>query len=384
MLQMESIQMNDVLRGQWTGNTKSGTFIIANVNVNNKDISGRVSEFSTMQIDGKPVSLWFWSKFTGKVIKKSKIKGRSYDYSVHYQDGDLLSDKDFAELKNKTGFEFPDKVTFSGSLKNENHLTIETDVTFPTLPKAKEISKLKKKELIKSIVPHEAMSWEQFKEFSLSQREGLIYRGQSSYWPLQTTYHRTGYADLESYLDTEIPELEHHINSVSNHPYNTREDRSLGALLNLAQHHGYPTPLLDWTKSPYVAAFFAFENIDNLIKRGRISIFLFDEKKWSNMAGRFANMRSPKNMVRTLELPGFNNPRVLPQQSIIMFSNVCDIEYLVQSNEKIKGEYLKRISIPVSDAKKAMHDLNLMGITWGSLFPGFDGICKQLKSRHFK
>ena len=102
------------------------------------------------------------------------------------------------------------------------------------------------------------------------------------------------------------------------------------------------------------------------------------------MAGKSAQIRAPHNMVRTLELPGFNNPRVLPQQAIIMFSNVNHIEGIIQYNEKNKGEYLKRISIPVSDAKKAMHDLNLMGITWGSLFPGFDGICKQLKARHFK
>ncbi len=376
--------MNTDFRGQWTGDTDFGTFVIANIDVQDNIISGRVSEFETATIDGKPVSFWLWSTFAGKITKKVHVKGEIFIQSIHHRYGELLTNDEIATLKNKTGIEFPDKVTFSGTLKNEKELKIEAISIYPTVPKRTEVFKLKKSIQTKSIAPHEPMRWEQFKDYALSQRDGLIYRGQASNWPLQTTYHRTGYADLVSYLDNEIPQLEHHINSISNHPYNSRDDRSLGALLNLAQHHGYPTPLLDWTKSPYVAAFFAFENSENLKKGGRVSIFVFDEKKWSAMAGKSAQIRAPHNMVRTLELPGFNNPRVLPQQAIIMFSNVNHIEGIIQHNEKSKGEFLKRISIPVSDVKKAMHDLNLMGITWGSLFPGFDGICKQMKARHFK
>ncbi|MDH5573201.1 MAG: FRG domain-containing protein [Gammaproteobacteria bacterium] len=377
--------MNNLFRGQWTGETKSGSYVIANVDSDDKTIKGRVSEFETVHLGGKPFSFWLWSTFTGKITKKNQVKGNLYIESIHHRYGELLTNEEISTLKKETGIEFPNDVTFTGTLqKKHKELKIESISTFPTIAKTIETFRLNKKSQDKSIAPHAPMRWEEFKKFALSQHEGLIYRGQSSNWPLQTTYHRTGYADLVSYLDNEIPELEHHINSVSNHPYDSKNDRSLGALLNLAQHHGYPTPLLDWTKSPYVAAFFAFENKAKLKKGGRISIFIFDEKKWSKMAGKSAQIRAPHNMVRTLELPGFNNPRVLPQQSMIMFSNVNHIENIIQINEKTKGEFLRRISIPVSDAKKAMHDLNLMGITWGSLFPGFDGICKQLKSRHFK
>lgn len=67
-----------------------------------------------------------------------------------------------------------------------------------------------------------------------------------------------------------------------------------------------------------------------------------------------------------------------------MYSNVNDIEKVITSNEDQSTQYLKAVSIPASVRNVAMRDLSLMGITWGSMFPGLDGVCKQLKARHFE
>lgn len=375
--------MHHILRGQWTGNNSDDAFAIVNINESSNEIYGRLSVLETKIIDSTEYSLWQWATIEGKFAKSDSIEGSIFTKSIHNRYGIKLTSQEFDEFKEKSNLEYPVKITFTGIVKSETELTITVSYSYPSLNQKDEIFKLTKTAKSSSTSPHQHMKWEDFKSYALQLDDGLIFRGQAKSWPLQTSYHRTGYADLVSYLDNEIIDLEHHINAVSNHPYNIHEDRSLGALLNLAQHHGYPTPLLDWTKSPYVAAFFAFENKEELKKNGKISIFIFKDKKWSARAGKDAPMRAPHIMVRTVELPGFNNPRVLPQQAITMFSNMNDIEQIIQANEETKGDFLTRITMDVSEADKAMRDLKLMGLTWGSLFPGFDGICKQLKSRHF-
>ncbi len=185
-------------------------------------------------------------------------------------------------------------------------------------------------------------------------------------------------------MDKELPEIERYINANSSHIYNIKDNQSLSAFLNLLQHHGYPTPLLDWTHSPFVAAYFAFEKASRLNEVKDVTIFVFNKFEWDGDFVNTASLRSPGLQIASLELPVYGNPRVIPQQSIIMFSNIKNIEsYIIASEERLNKSYLTAISIPYSEREKALKDLDMMGITKGSLFPGLDGLCQQLKTKHF-
>ncbi len=216
-----------------------------------------------------------------------------------------------------------------------------------------------------------------------------LFRGQNSQWRLRTSFHRTGRSDLNRFLVEDIPVLHRHLSARTKHVFNLQIPEENGAFFNLIQHHGYPTPLLDWTYSPYVAAFFAYRGISNEDAANsdpnkKVRIHIFDQAQWKTDWKQLNMVLATAPHVSIGEYAAIENERLIPQQAASTITNLDDIESYIKSKGSTNGKtYLSAIDLPVRDRKRVIHELNFMGITAGSLFPGLDGACEELKERNF-
>ena len=135
-----------------------------------------------------------------------------------------------------------------------------------------------------------------------------------------------------------------------------------------SEHRGTVSPesrsTIDWTESPYVAAFFAFDCLSSLhFDEGQaaVRIFTFDLEAWRKANRQWAtSLRDPWPDFQFLHPPAHNNPRYYPQQSMAAFSNVDDIEGFVAAYEMRNSEtYLTRIDIFASERESSRIKSNI-------------------------
>ncbi len=238
-----------------------------------------------------------------------------------------------------------------------------------------------------SYAPETALSWNEYKiKVSEFAPEDYVWRGQTEPWSLQTSFHRSGRVNLHRYVFDDIPRLQAALLPHTATFLNLSNPLLSGGLYSLAQHHGYPTPILDWTYSPYVAAFFALHALPKSPDRADsvARIFAFHRKAWPQESNPITHLSFARPHVTFTDLVPLENNRALPQQALAMVSTVPNIEEFVRFREReTQKTFLSAFDLPWSERDRALRDLRTMGITAATMFPGIDGTCKELRDRYF-
>ena len=238
------------------------------------------------------------------------------------------------------------------------------------------------------VAPVMCASWNEFKEWANQARDesdAAAFRGHgSNRFRLKTTLHRAGRHRLERYCAETLLQFRSHAEAVLGMRFNMSDGDDYSMLLGLAQHHGLPAPLLDWTSSPYIAAFFAFSDaIESSEKRQEdthVRIYGLTRDFVTNWAPPVVTLPYYSPYVASLSILPRNNPRLYAQQGQFLVTNVADVEsFLCSMEKKLNRKILIAADVPIACASEALEDLQFMGLTAANLFPGLDGVCKMIK-----
>lgn len=239
--------------------------------------------------------------------------------------------------------------------------------------------------------------WQQFMALA-TELDGWAFRGQQNAdWRLESSlsrYLRDYVPDRRQWPSREeraIRVFRRKAHNFLPHPETLDDDLRCLALM---QHHGAPTRLLDFTKSPFVAAFFALERAT-----GDAAIFALNTPAlWNNRAvpkprpGLSRDVIDPRvgNNLQTYFLSNTNeilwsgepsamDERLVSQSGTFVLPGVIDkpLQAILDGYDSDE-ELLHKLVLPGPLRVDAMKWLYRMNITNASLFQGLDGLASSI------
>lgn len=229
-------------------------------------------------------------------------------------------------------------------------------------------------------------SWECFADYI--NKEMLIYtdyifRGHGdSRWELEPTIDRIVKDPHSFQREEHLTRFKHEIRARrGNNPPKMHDENDWWAL---GQHHGLHTPLLDWTKSPFVALFFAVsvalkENTEKLsiYALWQSGVTQINQKIKTNDAIQPINNQKPT--VKIFSPLSDENNRLVNQRGIFTRgpNNMILEEWVPNFNQNIKDMdnliVLAKFTIPCKNLENCLRYLNRMNISDSTLFPDLTG-----------